>query len=267
MPRHRGAHGTRRLTTSTAQLLHRDTAEEPSSPCLAPRLASPLPCQGWGGLEEMPSGCRLLPAPRTQRPGPPGRVSALTQRRPRSPVAAKGGCGAGHTPSRKGERKKEIQVTPNQALPRLRERGFSSALRFSVVQGEVKQLWGAAAPKQAGCPCRSCARSASSPALTLSYPQLETALKGSVAPPAMGERGLEMSLYGRRCGAQLSVSPTVPSPCSGTGCTSPPFRRRWGLTALLRCRVRDPQGSGDGAVPGARHSREHCLCQGDTHWG
>lgn len=61
-------------------------------------------------------------------------------------MAAKGGCSLGHTPARKGVRKKEIQVTSDQALPRLCEEGSSSALRFCVVQGEVKQLEGEAAP-------------------------------------------------------------------------------------------------------------------------
>lgn len=38
----------------------------------------------------------------------------------------------------RGVRNKEIQVIPDQALPQLREGGFSSAPRFCVVQGEVK---------------------------------------------------------------------------------------------------------------------------------
>lgn len=86
----------------------------------------------------MPSRCHLLPAPGMQQPGLPGRVPAFTQRWPHSPVAANGGCGAGRTSDRKGVTKKEIEVTPDQALPRLREGGFPSALRFCVVQGEVK---------------------------------------------------------------------------------------------------------------------------------
>jgi len=58
----------------------------------------------------------------------------------------------------------------------------------------------------------------------------------------MGEKGVEMSLYGRRCGVQLRVSLTVPSPCSGTDWTSSSFHCRWGLIAFLRCHCRDPLG-------------------------
>lgn len=73
----------------------------------------------------MPSRCQLLSAPRMQQPGLPGHVPAFTQRWPRSPVAANGGCGAGHTSDRKGVTKKEIEVTPNQALPWLVKGHFS----------------------------------------------------------------------------------------------------------------------------------------------
>lgn len=88
----------------------------------------------------MPSGCRLLPGPGTQWPGPPGCVSALSQRQPCSPMAANRGCGAGRTPARKGARKKEIQVTPHQALPRLCEGGFPLPRGFALYRVRLNSL-------------------------------------------------------------------------------------------------------------------------------
>lgn len=81
--------------------------------------------------------------------------------------------------------------------------------------------------------------------------------------PAVKERGLGMSLHGRRGSVRLRVSPMVPSPCSGIDWTSPSFHCSQALSALLHCQCRDPQRSG--AVLGAWHSWEPCPCMGEGH--
>lgn len=137
VPWHRGARGTRSLAVSTARLLHRDMAEEPGSPCLAPRLASNPQWRtgGFGG------DAQWVPAASRPRDAVAGSAWMCFSPQPATamlPHGCKQRMWGWTYPCQKGSKKKRNTGDPSSGTAPAVWRGFSSAPRFCVIQGEVK---------------------------------------------------------------------------------------------------------------------------------